>query len=381
MSAADRPCATRLSIWCRTAMAVVAFDWATETSVHDGQRTPASMAAARWAAVWRAVSKSPLPTTSATARTTSGSATRAHSGTAGALSHGTGGLVRLGGGQERVEVLLRGRAHQRRRDAAGRVDDEGRGRCRHPVALSDRPARVAHGGPEVAVRPQERARRRRRVVEHHADHVGSVDRMGLLVVEAREVGCLLLARDAPAGEEVDHDVVAAERGQRDARPVLRSVPLNGGRGAAEQRALRPRWPPGASAWPAPRRPRRGPPGPHPPPNGSACAGGGGSCSGPAPRATRAPTGSGAAASRSRVLHRRRRQSPASRRPRPGRWPGAVSPGPGPASPPTPMSRPPAHSQATSGSITTPMATEPAGRLLMAWLPDVEPSPPTASKVR
>ena len=41
------PGATMLSIWCRTAMAVVAFDWATETSVHDGQRTPASMAAAR----------------------------------------------------------------------------------------------------------------------------------------------------------------------------------------------------------------------------------------------------------------------------------------------------------------------------------------------
>ena len=32
-------------------------------------------------------------------------------------------------------------------------------------------------------------------------------------------------------------------------------------------------------------------------------------------------------------------------------------------------------------MTTPMATEPAGRLLMAWLPEVRPSPPTASKVR
>ena len=50
-------------------------------------------------------------------------------------------------------------------------------------------------------------------------------------------------------------------------------------------------------------------------------------------------------------------------------------------PPTPMSRPPAHSQATRGSITTPMATDPFGRLSMAWLPDEAPSPPTASKVR
>ena len=46
-----------------------------------------------------------------------------------------------------------------------------------------------------------------------------------------------------------------------------------------------------------------------------------------------------------------------------------------------MSRPPAHSQATSGSITTPMATELAGRLVMAELPEVAPSPPTSSKVR
>ena len=46
-----------------------------------------------------------------------------------------------------------------------------------------------------------------------------------------------------------------------------------------------------------------------------------------------------------------------------------------------MSSPPAHSQATSGSITTPIATEPAGRLAMAELPEVAPRPPTASKVR
>jgi hypothetical protein len=47
MSALDLPAATMLSIWCRTAMAVVAFDSATERSVHEGQRTPASSAAAR----------------------------------------------------------------------------------------------------------------------------------------------------------------------------------------------------------------------------------------------------------------------------------------------------------------------------------------------
>ena len=54
-------------------------------------------------------------------------------------------------------------------------------------------------------------------MEDHADHVRPVRRVRLLVVEAREVGRLLLARDAPAGEEVHHDVMAAERGQRDGR--------------------------------------------------------------------------------------------------------------------------------------------------------------------
>ena len=51
MSAVELPAATMLSIWCRTAMAVVAFDCATDTSVHEGQRTSASMAAARCATV------------------------------------------------------------------------------------------------------------------------------------------------------------------------------------------------------------------------------------------------------------------------------------------------------------------------------------------
>ncbi len=76
----ERPAATMASIWCRTAMAVDAFDCATEMSVHDGQRTVASIAAARADAEGGPESKTPLPTTSATASTARGSVTRAHSG-------------------------------------------------------------------------------------------------------------------------------------------------------------------------------------------------------------------------------------------------------------------------------------------------------------
>jgi hypothetical protein len=39
---------------------------------------------------------------------------------------------------------------------------------------------------------------------------------------------------------------------------------------------------------------------------------------------------------------------------------------------SPMSSPPAHSQASSGSITTPMATEPAGRFGTTEPPEVVP---------
>ena len=46
-----------------------------------------------------------------------------------------------------------------------------------------------------------------------------------------------------------------------------------------------------------------------------------------------------------------------------------------------MRRPPAHSHASSGSITTPMATEPAGRFAMGCTPETLPCPPTWSKVR
>ena len=57
------------------------------------------------------------------------------------------------------------------------------------------------------------------------------------------------------------------------------------------------------------------------------------------------------------------------------------PGASASSPPNPMSNPPVHNQATSGSTTTPMTTDPAGRLATIWLPDVLPSPPTWSNVR
>src|SRR5580698_3609169 len=108
MSALDRPAATMLSIWRRTAMAVVAFDSATERSVQDGQRTPASSAAARCPAVGGEDSSAPLPITSATTSTTTGRATRAQSGTRVERSAIRGaGLVRADRIQERVEVLLR----------------------------------------------------------------------------------------------------------------------------------------------------------------------------------------------------------------------------------------------------------------------------------
>ena len=90
-----RPSATRCSIWWRTAIAVVAFDCATERSVHDGQRTLASMAAARCAPVAGVPSKRPLPMSKATPRTTRGSATLAHN-EARADRSGTGTPRRLG---------------------------------------------------------------------------------------------------------------------------------------------------------------------------------------------------------------------------------------------------------------------------------------------
>ena len=73
-------------------------------------------------------------------------------------------------------------------------------------------------------------RRRRRVVEHDAHHVRTARRVRLLVVEARQVGRLLLARGAPAGEEVDDDVVAAQRRQRHGRARRRSAPVKVGAG-------------------------------------------------------------------------------------------------------------------------------------------------------
>src|SRR6516164_11805674 len=77
----DRPASTMDWIWCRTAIAVVALESATDTSVHEGQRTSASMAAARCAAVCGDDAKTPAPITRATASTSSGRATWAHNGT------------------------------------------------------------------------------------------------------------------------------------------------------------------------------------------------------------------------------------------------------------------------------------------------------------
>ena len=115
--AADRPSATNCSIWRRAAMAVVALDWATERSVHEGQRTPASMEAAFCEAVGGAESNTPLPTPNATPSTTSGSATRTQRGSRRPRSATWGPLLcrprRPGRGDGAVEVLLGGRADQR----------------------------------------------------------------------------------------------------------------------------------------------------------------------------------------------------------------------------------------------------------------------------
>src|SRR5271156_278736 len=146
-------------------MAVVAFDSATETSVQDGQRTSASSAAARCPAVGGAESSAPLPITSATMRTATGRSTRTQSGSRverSATWHA--GLFRPGRLQERVEVVLCGRAHEHGGDLAGGTDEERGGRSSHPVPLGDGAAGVADGGPEVAVLLQERTRRGRRVV-------------------------------------------------------------------------------------------------------------------------------------------------------------------------------------------------------------------------
>ena len=188
---------------------------------------PASMTAARCATVCGDESNTPLPIRRATPRTTGAGGpgpTAAPVAVAGGrlLRHGRTPPVGAGGLQEGVEVLLGGRPLEHRRDAPGRVHHERRRRRGDAVALGDRAARVAHRRPQVAVLAQERARRRRRVVEHDAHHLGAVRRVRLLVMEAREVRRLLLARGAPAGEEVDHHVVAAQR-----RPGTPARPWSG----------------------------------------------------------------------------------------------------------------------------------------------------------
>ena len=206
---------------------------------------------------------------------------------------------------------------------------------------------------------------------------GAVCRVRLLVVEPREVGRLLLAGTAPTGEEVDHDVVTPKRGQGTGAPVRRSVPRERRRGLAEQRALHGRRLLGsaggqhdtdddedASTPPATQRigwRRRAAP------SCPACGRGTGPRArppAPAPRLVplRVRDAGSPASVGDQGRRRRRRIGGASARARARAR----------AAPPIPMSRPPAHSHATNGSMTTPMATEPAGRLLMAWFPDVEP---------
>src|SRR5580700_11680664 len=124
-------------------MAVVAFESATETSVQEGQRTSDSSAAARCPTLGGAESSAPLPITSATTRTARGSRTRTHSGTRRERSAtGAPGLFRPGRFQERIEVVLRGRAHKHGGDLASRVDEERGGRSRHPVTLGNGAAGV-----------------------------------------------------------------------------------------------------------------------------------------------------------------------------------------------------------------------------------------------
>src|ERR1700722_712786 len=140
-------------------MAVVAFESATDTSVHDGQRTSGSSAAARCPAVGGAESKAPLPITSATTRTATGRATRTQSGRPFERSAtGCAGLFRPRRLQEGVEIRLRGRAHEHGGDLAGGIDDERGGRAGDPVPLGDGAAGVADGGPEITVLLQKCAR-------------------------------------------------------------------------------------------------------------------------------------------------------------------------------------------------------------------------------
>ena len=86
---------------------------------------------------------------------------------------------------------------------------------------------------------------------------GAVRRMALLVVEAREVGRLLLAGDAPAGEEVHDDVVAPQRVRATPAPRWSGGAGEGRGGLAHERALHLRSPPGACGWPGRCPPPRG----------------------------------------------------------------------------------------------------------------------------
>src|SRR6202050_4228431 len=133
-------------------MAVVASESATETSVHEGQRTPASIAAARCDVVGVVPWRAPLPMTRATPRTARGRATFTQSGRRLARSATRRPrCAQTRRVQGRVEVLLGGRSDEHGGDAARRVYDKGRRRRGDPVVVGDDAARIADGRPQVPV--------------------------------------------------------------------------------------------------------------------------------------------------------------------------------------------------------------------------------------
>src|ERR1700761_3846364 len=129
-------------------MAVVAFDSATDRSVQDGQRTPASRAAARWLPEGGDEGRAPPPITSATIRIATGRATRNQRGNRGDRS-ATGRSTLLGPHRphDTVELLLVRRPLEDLRDPARGIDDEGGRGAGDPVVLGDGATRVGDRRP------------------------------------------------------------------------------------------------------------------------------------------------------------------------------------------------------------------------------------------
>ena len=125
---------------------------ATERSVHDGQRTSVSIAAARCAAVWRFEEHAAADDQRhgehgerEAEPDQSGSAARRRSAPLERQPVSPGRLRATYRGSSRWPGP-RGRGHP-----AGRIDDERGRRRRHPVALGDGTAGVADGRPQVTV--------------------------------------------------------------------------------------------------------------------------------------------------------------------------------------------------------------------------------------